>query len=261
MLGAGLAHHFGLPLAASWHTNVHEYPARRSEWLAAHAARAGAQSGGQTIEDLSYWLPRRVLHHGAGAFCAQHDLCAQLERATGRPCLLMPRGVDAELFNPRKRKRAGRRTRTRAGLCGAAFCGEKRCRCLPCAGRAGSDGTHELPLSDCGTRRRGSVAAPAIAVAPTSRACSEVKRFQRLTRIWTCSCFPRTQTRSATWCLKHWPVESQRLLRRMADRRQWCETARPGALCRTKSSRELWREFWAIRRDMPPCEQLRAPTH
>jgi phosphatidylinositol alpha 1,6-mannosyltransferase len=25
MLGAGLAHHLGLPLAASWHTNVHEY--------------------------------------------------------------------------------------------------------------------------------------------------------------------------------------------------------------------------------------------
>jgi hypothetical protein len=33
MLGAGLAHHLGLPLAASWHTNVHEYAARRSEWF------------------------------------------------------------------------------------------------------------------------------------------------------------------------------------------------------------------------------------
>jgi hypothetical protein len=33
MLGAGLSHHLGLPLAASWHTNVHEYLARRSEWF------------------------------------------------------------------------------------------------------------------------------------------------------------------------------------------------------------------------------------
>ena len=32
ILGAGLAHNLGLPLAASWHTNVHEYAARRSEW-------------------------------------------------------------------------------------------------------------------------------------------------------------------------------------------------------------------------------------
>jgi phosphatidylinositol alpha 1,6-mannosyltransferase len=31
--GRGLAHHLGLPLAASWHTNVHEYLARRSEWF------------------------------------------------------------------------------------------------------------------------------------------------------------------------------------------------------------------------------------
>jgi phosphatidylinositol alpha 1,6-mannosyltransferase len=33
MLGAGLAYHRDLPLAASWHTNVHEYLARRSDWL------------------------------------------------------------------------------------------------------------------------------------------------------------------------------------------------------------------------------------
>ena len=33
MLGAGLAHYLHLPLAASWHTNIHEYAARRSEWF------------------------------------------------------------------------------------------------------------------------------------------------------------------------------------------------------------------------------------
>ena len=32
-LGAALAFHLGVPLAASWHTNVHEYAARRSEWF------------------------------------------------------------------------------------------------------------------------------------------------------------------------------------------------------------------------------------
>ena len=38
-------------------------------------------------------------------FAPNPQLCAQLEKATGRPCHLMPRGVDAELFHPAKRTR------------------------------------------------------------------------------------------------------------------------------------------------------------
>jgi len=38
-------------------------------------------------------------------FAPNPELCALLERTTGRPCHLMPRGVDAELFHPAKRKR------------------------------------------------------------------------------------------------------------------------------------------------------------
>ncbi len=38
-------------------------------------------------------------------FAPNPELCALLERATGRPCHLMPRGVDAELFHPAKRNR------------------------------------------------------------------------------------------------------------------------------------------------------------
>ena len=33
LLGAWFAHELGIPLAASWHTNVHEYAARRLNWL------------------------------------------------------------------------------------------------------------------------------------------------------------------------------------------------------------------------------------
>ncbi len=33
VLGAFLAHRRHLPLAASWHTNVHEYAARRADWF------------------------------------------------------------------------------------------------------------------------------------------------------------------------------------------------------------------------------------
>jgi len=38
-------------------------------------------------------------------FAPNPELCALLERTTGRPCHLMPRGVDAELFHPCKRRR------------------------------------------------------------------------------------------------------------------------------------------------------------
>jgi glycosyltransferase involved in cell wall biosynthesis len=38
-------------------------------------------------------------------FAPNPELCALLEQTTGRKCHLMPRGVDAELFHPAKRKR------------------------------------------------------------------------------------------------------------------------------------------------------------
>ena len=53
MLGAGLAYHRDLPLAASWHTNVHEYLARRSDWLLRLLPERHSQSTGKTIQDLT----------------------------------------------------------------------------------------------------------------------------------------------------------------------------------------------------------------
>lgn len=105
MLGAGLAHSFKLPLAASWHTNVHEYAARRSKWLLRLLPPHQSQAAGKTIEEVAmkavafFYARARVL------FAPNPALCALLEQATGRRCFLMPRGVDAELFSPEKRKR------------------------------------------------------------------------------------------------------------------------------------------------------------
>src|ERR1700691_5948597 len=52
MLGAGLAYHRDLPLAASWHTNVHEYLARRSDWLLRLLPERHSQTAGQQNHDL-----------------------------------------------------------------------------------------------------------------------------------------------------------------------------------------------------------------
>jgi len=104
--GAGLAHALGLPLAASWHTNVHEYAARRSEWLLRHLPTPAADAAAHTIEDVSMAVAARFYSFAQVLFAPNAGLCAQLERSTGRRCFLMPRGVDAELFHPRKRARA-----------------------------------------------------------------------------------------------------------------------------------------------------------
>ena len=105
MLGAWLAHKLKLPLAASWHTNVHEYLARRSNWFLRVLPKRRAKAGEQKIEDLTLAVAAKIYSLARVLFAPNPELCRLLERTTGRPCYLMPRGVDAELFHPDKRKR------------------------------------------------------------------------------------------------------------------------------------------------------------
>jgi glycosyltransferase involved in cell wall biosynthesis len=106
MLGAGLAHHLSLPLAASWHTNVHEYAARRSEWLLRLLPPRQSAATGQTIEDLAMAAAAKFYAVAQVLFAPNPELCRKLEQMTERPCFMMPRGVDANLFHPAKRNRA-----------------------------------------------------------------------------------------------------------------------------------------------------------
>ncbi|HEY9127634.1 MAG TPA: glycosyltransferase [Acidobacteriaceae bacterium] len=105
MLGAGLAYHRDLPLAASWHTNVHEYLARRSDWLLKLLPERHSQSTGKKIEDLTLAAAARFYSIAKVLYAPNVGLCDLLEGATGRKCRLMPRGVDAGLFTPEKRRR------------------------------------------------------------------------------------------------------------------------------------------------------------
>ena len=103
MLGAGLAHHRNLPLAASWHTNVHEYLARRSDWIFRFLPDRQALSAGAKLQDLTLAAAARFYSIAKVLYAPNRELCRLLESATNRPCLLMPRGVDTALFNPTKR--------------------------------------------------------------------------------------------------------------------------------------------------------------
>jgi phosphatidylinositol alpha 1,6-mannosyltransferase len=104
MLGAGLAHHLEVPLAASWHTNVHEYLVRRSDWFLRLLPERQSAATARRLEDLAlatcafFYSGARVL------FAPNPELCRKLAQLTNRPCHLMSRGVDAELFDPAKRQ-------------------------------------------------------------------------------------------------------------------------------------------------------------
>jgi glycosyltransferase involved in cell wall biosynthesis len=105
MLGAGLALASHLPLAASWHTNVHEYAARRSDWFLRLLPKKQSLATEHTIEDVAMAAAAKFYSAAQVLFAPNLELCERLERMTGRACHLMPRGVDAELFHPGKRKR------------------------------------------------------------------------------------------------------------------------------------------------------------
>ena len=105
VLGALLAHRLGLPLAASWHTNVHEYLARRSEWLFRYLPPPQSAATEQTIEDVTFAAAARFYSIARVLFAPNPELREKLARASGRPCHRMPRGVDGNLFHPAKRSR------------------------------------------------------------------------------------------------------------------------------------------------------------
>jgi phosphatidylinositol alpha 1,6-mannosyltransferase len=105
IFGAYFAWQEGIPLAASWHTNVHEYAARRLEWLTRRFSSKTASSVEQRVEDGALWATTRFYSLARILYAPNEELCSMLERSTHRPCRLMQRGVDTVQFSPNHRTR------------------------------------------------------------------------------------------------------------------------------------------------------------
>ncbi|WP_158794551.1 glycosyltransferase [Granulicella sp. L60] len=105
MFGAYFAWEMGVPLAASWHTNVHEYAARRMGWLTGRMSAAGGAGVEDAVEGGVLWATSQFYKLAKVLFAPNDELCRMLERTTGRPCYLMQRGVDTEMFSPSRRTR------------------------------------------------------------------------------------------------------------------------------------------------------------
>lgn len=105
LLGIALASRYRVPLAASWHTNVHEYLARRVVHRMSGLPQRQAVAAGKAIQDCAWGIATCIYSAAQILFAPNLELCNLLHHATGRPCHLMTRGVDNALFNPCKRSR------------------------------------------------------------------------------------------------------------------------------------------------------------
>ncbi len=105
MFGVYFARQMGITLAASWHTNVHEYAARRMAWLTQRLGEGWGGAVEQRVEAGALWATSQFYKVARVLFAPNDELCRMLERSTGRPCYLMQRGVDTELFSPARRTR------------------------------------------------------------------------------------------------------------------------------------------------------------
>src|SRR5262252_6431294 len=104
-LGAYVAHKLRLPLVISWHTNLHEYAARRLNKLLAPLPDAWRERLASLAERQSLRAALRFYRLGRALLAPNEELRDMLARETGRPTRLMRRGVDTSLFSPAKRLR------------------------------------------------------------------------------------------------------------------------------------------------------------
>lgn len=106
ILGAVLAHQLDIPLVASWHTNLHEFGAKRLAKLISFmpdAPRQGvADMAERSILNMCAWFYSRAIV----LMAPNQELVDLLGHLTGRPTSLMQRGADTVLFHPDKRERS-----------------------------------------------------------------------------------------------------------------------------------------------------------
>jgi len=102
-LGVYQSRKLKIPLVASWHTNFHQFAARRLQkligWMPEEISRptvAWSQEKGLRILLLFYRLAKVTL-------APTVEQVMWLEKELQRPSFLMPRGVDCEQFHPRRR--------------------------------------------------------------------------------------------------------------------------------------------------------------
>ena len=101
--GARVAYDLGIPLVASWHTNLHEFAARRLSKFASLLPDAPRQGLTHFTQELVLRACLRFYKIARVILAPNEEHMRLIGKNTGKPVFPMHRGVDAHLFSPAKR--------------------------------------------------------------------------------------------------------------------------------------------------------------
>ena len=104
-LGAYVAYKMGIPLAASWQTNLHQYARRRMAAAVSFLPEVIGRKLADVAEQLSFRASARFYRIPRLLFAPNREMVQVLEEATGKPCYLMSHAVDTAAFRPELRDR------------------------------------------------------------------------------------------------------------------------------------------------------------
>jgi len=104
-MGLVIAHRLRIPVAASWHTNVHEYAERRLIPWTGLLPGSWTHALGRRVRDWSLGLIGCFYRRARVLFAPNVELMSMVEQLTSKRCYLMSRGIDTALFHPQRRKR------------------------------------------------------------------------------------------------------------------------------------------------------------
>jgi phosphatidylinositol alpha 1,6-mannosyltransferase len=102
-LGAYLAHALKIPLVASWHTNLHQFAARRLRKLLRFLPNGWSAACGHWAERGALLAILRFYKLAAVTLAPTVEQVHWLQLAAGKKSFAMARGVDTEKFNPARR--------------------------------------------------------------------------------------------------------------------------------------------------------------
>jgi phosphatidylinositol alpha 1,6-mannosyltransferase len=105
ILGFWVSHTLGIPLVASWHTNLHKYASKRLQGVLPFVPRLLSESLGRAAESLSLDAAMRFYRLAHFVLAPNQEMVDQLRIRTHRPAFLMAHGVDHAQFSPVRRRR------------------------------------------------------------------------------------------------------------------------------------------------------------
>lgn len=104
-IGFTFAHFRKIPAVATWHTNTHEYAARRLTNLLPWISPATRARLDKIVERATMTGLMKLYFMAQMQLAPNEELVAEIQRLTRRPSFLLGRGVDTEFLSPTMRRR------------------------------------------------------------------------------------------------------------------------------------------------------------